>query len=364
MKFMFTTGPRRLAPAYIAAATGLALALSACGGTTNTSTTAGGGAATSSAAADPNAPIKEGLKVAFLPKQLNNSYFTVTDRGGKTAVEEYKGIFSEVGPSEASASSQVSYINTLTQQGSDVIATSANDPKAICSALDEARSAGAKVVTFDSDTDPSCRDVYVNQATSEGIASTQVKLISDAIGPDGGDIAILSATANATNQNAWIELMKKELEKPEYAKLKLVATAYGDDNAQKSQQEVQALLQAHPTLKGIISPTTVGIAAAAQYLSGSEYKGKVQLTGLGFPSQLKEFLKNGTMKSFALWDVEKLGYLAAYAGAALASGQITGAEGQTFKAGTLGEFTVGPNATVLLGEPTVFTAENVDQYNF
>ena len=149
--------------------------------------------------------------MAFLPKQLNNSYFTVTDRGGKTAVDEYKGIFSEVGPSEASASSQVSYINTLTQQGSNVIATSANDPKAICSALDEARSAGAKVVTFDSDTDPSCRDVYINQATAEGIASTQIKLISDAIGPDGGDIAILSATANATNQNAWIELMKKEL---------------------------------------------------------------------------------------------------------------------------------------------------------
>lgn len=363
MKFSSTTGSRRPAPAYIALATGLALALSACGGTTNSSG-GGSGAATASSSANPNAPLKEGLKVAFLPKQLNNSYFTVTDRGGKNAVTEFKGVFSEVGPSEASASSQVSYINTLTQQGTEVIVTSANDPKAICSALDEARSGGAKVVTFDSDTDPTCRDLYINQATAEGIASTQVKLISDAIGAGGGDIAVLSATANATNQNAWIELMKKELQKPEYSKLKLVATVYGDDNAQKSQQEVQALLQQHPTLKGIISPTTVGVAAAAQYLAGSEYKGKVQLTGLGFPSQLKEFLKNGTMKAFALWDVEKLGYLAAYAGAALASGQITGAEGQTFKAGTLGEFKIGPKATVLLGDPTVFTPENVDKYNF
>ena len=70
------------------------------------------------------------------------------------------------------------------------------------------------------------------------------------------------------------------------------------------------------------------------------------------------------MKSFALWNPEKLGYLAAYAGAALAYGQITGDEGETFKAGTLGEFKVGPDATVLLGEPTVFTADNVDQFNF
>ncbi|MBT2539003.1 rhamnose ABC transporter substrate-binding protein [Arthrobacter sp. ISL-69] len=364
MKFT-TKGSRRVAPAFLAIATGLTLALTACGGTTvnsGSSNAASGGASTASA--DPNAPLKEGLKVAFLPKQLNNSYFTVTDRGGKTAVGEFKGQFSEVGPSEASASSQVSYINTLTQQGSDVIVTSANDPKAICSALDEARSAGAKVVTFDSDTDPECRDVYVNQATAEGIAATQVKLISEAIGAEGGDIAILSATANATNQNAWIELMKKELQKAEYSKLKLVSTVYGDDNAQKSQQEVQALLQQHPNLKGIISPTTVGVAAAAQYLAGSEYKGKVQLTGLGFPSQLKEFVKNGTMKSFALWDVEKLGYLAAYTGAALASGQITGAEGEKFKAGDMGEFTIGDNGIVLLGEPTEFTADNIDQFNF
>ncbi|HSU71432.1 MAG TPA: rhamnose ABC transporter substrate-binding protein [Micrococcaceae bacterium] len=343
----------------------MALALTACGGTTNSSTSSAAAAGpSSSASANPNAPLKDGLKVAFLPKQLNNSYFTVTDRGGKSAASEFKGAFSEVGPSDASASSQVSYINTLTQQGVDVIATSANDPKAICSALNEARTAGIKVVTFDSDTDPSCRDLYINQATAQGIADTQVKQISDAVGPDGGDIAILSATANATNQNAWIELMKADLQKPEYSKLKLVATVYGNDDAQKSQQEVQALLQSHPTLKGIISPTTVGVAAAAQYLSGSAYKGKVQLTGLGFPSQLKEFVKNGTMKSFALWDVEKLGYLAAYAGAALASGQITGAEGQTFKAGSLGEFKIGADATVLLGDPTVFTAANVDQYNF
>ncbi|MFC7850111.1 rhamnose ABC transporter substrate-binding protein [Arthrobacter sp. NPDC057388] len=365
MKFRSKAGHRQAAPLLITLVTGLTLALTACGGTTvNSGSTAGSGGSSPSASANPDAPLKEGLKVAFLPKQLNNSYFTVTDRGGKTAVEEFKGSFSEVGPSEASASSQVSYINTLTQQGADVIATSANDPKAICSALDEARTGGAKIVTFDSDTDPECRDIYINQATAEGIAATQIKLISEAIGTDGGDIAILSATANATNQNAWIALMKKELEKPEYSKLKLVATVYGDDNAQKSQQEVQALLQQHPTLKGIISPTTVGVAAAAQYLAGSEYKGKVQLTGLGFPSQLKEFVKNGTMKSFALWDVEKLGYLTAYAGAALASGQITGAEGEKFKAGDMGEFTVGADGVVLLGDPTVFTADNVDKFNF
>ena len=84
-------------------------------------------------------------------------------------------------------------------------------PTAICDALNEARDAGTKVVTFDSDTDPECRDLYINQASAEGIAKAQVDLIAEQIG-DSGEVAILSAAANATNQNAWIDLMKTDLE--------------------------------------------------------------------------------------------------------------------------------------------------------
>ncbi len=308
--------------------------------------------------------MKSGLKIAFLPKQVNNPYFTTSDNGGKAAVAEIKGVYSETGPSEASPSAQVSYINTLSQQGTNVIVVSANDNDAIIGALNEARQAGAKVVTFDSDTNPTCRDLFINQATADGIAKIQIKLISDAVGPDGGEIAILSATANATNQNSWIEMMKTELAKPEYAKHKLVDTVYGDDQDQKSFTETQALLAKHPNLKGIISPTTVGVAAAARYLSGSSYKGKVQLTGLGTPNQMRAFVKDGTVKAFALWNPADLGYLAAYAGGAIASGMITGKEGDKFSAGKLGEFTVGKDATVLLGDPFTFKADNIDQFQF
>jgi rhamnose transport system substrate-binding protein len=308
--------------------------------------------------------IKSGLKIAFLPKQVNNPYFTTAGTGGKTAVDEFKGTYSETGPSEASPSAQVSYINTLSQQDTDVIVVSANDKDAICGALTEAKQGGTKVVTFDSDTKPECRDVFVNQATADGIAKSQIKLISDAVGAAGGKIAILSATANATNQNAWIEMMKKELAKPEYSKLELVATVYGDDDDQKSFQEAQGLLAKYPDLKGIISPTTVGVAAAARYLSGSSYKGKVALTGLGTPNQMRAFVKDGTCKAFALWNPADLGYLAAYAAGALASGTISGKQGDKFTAGKLGEFSVGENGEVLLGDPFTFDASNIDKFNF
>ena len=163
------------------------------------------------------------------------------------------------------------------------LVVSANDPKAICDALNEAREAGTKVVTFDSDTDPDCRDLFVNQATAEGIAKVQVDLIAKQIG-DTGEIAILSASANATNQNAWIDMMKADLA-ANHPNVKLVDVVYGNDDDQTSFDKTAALLQSHPNLKGIISPTTVGIAAAARYLSTSDKKGKVYLTGLGTPNR-------------------------------------------------------------------------------
>ncbi|HEX2132971.1 MAG TPA: rhamnose ABC transporter substrate-binding protein [Actinophytocola sp.] len=340
------------------------VALAGCGGTTRGSDAAeGDGGAGNERSANPDAEIQEGLKIAFLPKEIDNPYMTIMDEGGITAVSETGGEGKAVGPSDASASSQVSYINTLIQQQQDAIVIAANDPNAVAPALKDAMSQDIAVVTVDSDAAPDARHVFVNQASSEEIARTQVEMVAEQIG-GSGKIAILSATPNATNQNAWIDIMKEELKKPEYADIELVATVYGDDDDQKSFQEAQALLRTHPDLKGIVAPTTVGIAAAARYLSSSPHKGKVALTGLGTPNQMRQFVKNGTVTEFALWDPAELGYLAGYAAAALASGQISGEEGETFEAGKLGERTIGADGEVILGPPTVFNADNIDDYDF
>ena len=300
--------------------------------------------------------------MTFLPKNLGNPYFDTSDKGGKTAVKEFGGKYEEVGPQEASPDAQVEYINTAAQQQVKALVVSANDPKAICDALNQARDAGTKVVTFDADTEPQCRDLFVQPADADGIAKAQVDMIAKAIG-DEGEIAILSATANAANQNTWIDLMKKELA-ANHPNIKLVDTVYGDDDDQTSFDKTAALLQSHPNLKGIISPTTVGIAAAARYLSDSDKKGKVALTGLGTPNQMREYVENGTVSEFALWNPEDLGYLAAYTAKALVDGDIKGEEGDKFTAGKLGDFTVGADNVVLLGDPFVFNKDNIGDFNF
>ena len=256
----------------------------------------------------------------------------------------------------------MSYINTLAQQGVGAIVVSANDPEAICDALNEARDADVKVVTFDSDTNADCRDLFINQAVTEGIAQVQVDLIVEQVG-GAGQIAILSATANATNQNAWIERME-EIIAADHPDIEVVDIVYGDDEDQMSFDRTAALLQTYPDLKGIVSPTTVGIAAAARYLSTSEAKGEVKVTGLGTPNQMRSFVEDGTVDAFALWNPAELGYLSAYAAKALIEGTITGAEGDTFDAGELGEYTVEADGSVTLGDPYVFDAGNIGDLDF
>ena len=345
------TFARKKIAGFAAVAVAAALVLSGCADTSG-----GSGSGSGEGGGSDN------LAITFLPKNLGNPYFDTSSEGGKKAVAEFGGTFSEVGPAEATPDAQVSYINTATQQAVGALVVSANDPKAICDALNEARDAGVKVVTFDSDTNPECRDLFINQADSEGIAKVQVDLIAKQIG-GAGEIAVLSASANATNQNAWIDLMK-EYVASEYPDITIVETVYGDDDDQTSFDKTAALLQSHPNLKGIISPTTVGIAAAARYVSTSDYKGKVAITGLGTPNQMREYVEDGTVTAFALWNPADLGYLAAFAAKALIEGDITGEEGDTFDAGDLGEYTVGADGVVLLGDPFEFNADNIGDFDF
>jgi rhamnose transport system substrate-binding protein len=359
-----STRPGALRALLIALALVAALAVVACGETKDDEGGSDAAATpTADGAADPTAEIPKDLKTVSIPKQLGNPYEEFEHSGIDEALTELGGANRISGPTDAGASTQISIINAAAQQKPDAIIIAGNDPDAVAPALKQAAQRGIKIVAMDSGVATDARSVFVNQVTTQLIGENQVESIGKQIGYKG-EIAILSATANATNQNSWIAVMKETLKKPKYKDMKLVKVAYGDDDDQKSFQETQGLIQAYPNLKGIISPTTVGVSAAARYLSKSPQKGKIQLTGLGFPSQMSKFVKDGTVKEFQLWVPKDVGYLAGQAAAALASGRITGKEGEKFKAGRLGDYTIGADGEIVLGPLTTFTKENVDDFDF
>jgi len=310
------------------------------------------------------ASLKKGLKVYVIPKNLGNSYFTTADSvktgGALAALKALGETGTETSGSAATPASQLPAIQAAIAKGANILIVSATDPAALCSTLKAAEAKGVTVVTYDADTN--CRSVYVENAPASAIGESEVVDMAKEIGPAGGQIAIVSAAASAPNQNVWIGYMKTELKK--YPKLDLVSTVYGNDDPTTATQVTQGLLQKYPHLKGIISPTTVGVLAAAQAIDAAHDIGKVLLTGLGTPLEMKAYIENGTSPDIILWDPARTGTIAAYAAVNLASKTITDATGQSFTAGSYGNETIGPMGTIDPGGTTTFTKANVGQFNF
>ncbi|WP_018526360.1 rhamnose ABC transporter substrate-binding protein [Alkalispirochaeta alkalica] len=304
---------------------------------------------------------------AFVFKNTGNPYGEKQMEGFGVGIGEqgFEAILRA--PDQPTAEAQIQIIEQLIAQRVDSITVTANDYDALQPVLRQAREAGVRIVSADSAVNPASRLTHVNQADSEMIGRTLIQAAYDMAGGEG-QIAILSATSQASNQNLWIEWMKTELEEnPEkYAAMDLVRVAYGDDLRDKSVSETEGLLQTFPDLKVIIAPTTVGIAAAGRVITDRNLVGQVFVTGLGLPSEMAEYIQNGATPYMFLWNPIDVGYLSAYVVGALIRGEISGEAGETFEAGRLGIFEVtrAPDGgtEVLLGAPFRFDPGNIDEW--
>ena len=300
------------------------------------------------------------VTVGFLPKLDTDPYFQVARTGAEEAQGEIGGKVVQQAPSQATAEAQIEFINNLVSQKVDVIAIAGNDANAVAPALKRAAQQGVKVVSYDLDVAQSARSLFFNQAKGDSLAEMMLESMGQMIGYEG-DFAILSSTPTATNQNAWIDFMKKKMQEPKFAKMKLVQIAYGQESEQVNQQQALALVQAFPALKGIIIPAGIGLPAAARAMEQAGSLGKVKLTG---PATLiKKYIQNGSVQDI-WWNVKDLGYLTYYGAQLLAQCKISGKEGELFKAGRLGDYKVGGKGEVVLGPAQIVTPANVEDFKF
>lgn len=307
------------------------------------------------AAADP-------LKIALVVKSLGNGFFDAANKGAQEAAKELGEV--EViytGPTSATAEGQIEIINSLIAQQVDAIAISANDPDALVPALKKAMDRGITVISWDSGVAPEGRQLHLNPSDTDLIGETIIKLAADYL-PDGGDVAILSASSTATNQNAWIDAAKKVL--PEkFPNINLVAVVYGDDDSVKSTNEAKGLIASYPNLKAIIAPTTVGVVAAAQVVTDMGLIGKINVTGLALPSEFKKFIDNGASQAVALWNPIDLGYSAVYLAHQLATGKAEAKPGATLSIGRVGEVTLDDTNSAAMAPPFQFDKTNIEEFS-
>jgi len=295
-------------------------------------------------------------------KSLGNGFFDAAHQGAKDAAAEIGGVeIIYTGPTTPSAEGQIEIINSLISQKVDAIVVSANDPNALVPIAKKAMQRGIKVISFDSALAPGGRQMQLNPSNPDMVGQKQIEMAAAELNGKG-ELAILSASAQATNQNLWIGVMKKTLERPEYAGLKLVATVYGDDQSDKSYREAIGLLRSHPNLKAIISPTTVGIVAASKAVADEGLVGKVFVTGLGLPSEMAGHVKSGAVREFAIWNPIDLGYAATFAAHQFVAGKAQAGDGATVSVGRLGTVTLDANGDTALGPPFTYNAGNIDKF--
>lgn len=313
------------------------------------------------------AAMADPLKIVYIGKNTGNPYFDSITGGFQDACKSLGCEFEFVAPATAEATSQIPFIEAQIQRGVNVIAIAPNSPDALNQVFDAARKKGILVLTVNGDItgNESHRDATILPTDFSKVGHDQVEMVGSLIGYEG-DIAILSATTEAPDQNKWIVGMNETLKSDaKYAKMKLVATVYGDDQPEKSTTEMEALLANYPNLKGVIAPTTVGIAAAAQVVQSRSLKDKVHVTGLGLPSEMRGFVKDGTVTAFQLWSPYNEGWLAVHFAVGVLGKTVKNEVGATFEVPNLGKITINAgNSINTQSALTTFNAKNIDDYKF
>ena len=323
-------------------------------------------------AADGVVSLESGKDVdmVLLPKFLGIMVFDQANEGAQEAHAELgnPGELLFVGPTpENSTAGQIEIMTTSATQGQGAVMLSNNAGDQIVPSAKAAQEAGTKIVTWDSPI-PSGEgeDVFVAQVDFGSIGVVMADMAHSILG-GAGQMAVLSATPDASNQNAWIAAMKETLTNDgKYADIELVDVVYGDDQAEVSYNRALALVDQYPELGVIMSPTTVGIQAAAKAMQDEGMCEQVRVSGLGLPSEMVSYTMNGCAPEFALWDFRDLGYLTYYTAYGLASGQLSGDIGESFTAGRMGDYTIeedpgrAGSKRILMGPFTVYNAENVE----
>lgn len=302
----------------------------------------------------------ENMKIAIVVKALGIGFFDAVHKGAEEAAKQLGNVdIIYTGPTKTTAEGQIEVINALIAQHVNAIAISANDKDALVPVLKKAMERGITVISFDSGVAPGGREMQLNPSSTDLIGKMLIKLAADNL-PDGGDVAVLSASATATNQNAWIAAMKGYMK--DYPKINLVATVYGDDMADKSYREAQGLIKTYPNLKAIIAPTSVGIVAAAQAVEDAGMAGKINVTGLGLPSEMAGHVHSGASKSFAIWNPIDLGYAATMIADNLATKKAVAKPGAEIDMGRMGKVKLDDNTEGAMADPFVYDAKNVDEF--
>ncbi|WP_411285817.1 autoinducer 2 ABC transporter substrate-binding protein [Lapillicoccus sp.] len=349
-----TTTGRATAVVTLAAA----LVLSGCTKKNDTAATGDSSAAAGSGSTASGGAKK---KVAFVPKLQGIPYFEAMNAGGQAAAKDLNIEWLYQGPTQADAAAQAQIVRSYIQQKVDTLIVAPNDPDSMAPVLQQAKDAGIKVLTSDTDAPSSVRSAFVSQASTEGIGTALVDQLAKVMG-NKGKYAIVSCGETAQNLNGWIAVQKK-VTAEKYKDMSIVSVVYAGEDQNKATQMATDLMNANPDLTGLVGECTSSAPGVAQAVKDAGKIGKVFTVGLGTPKSMAPYLTDGSSSASILWDVQNLGYLTAWAGLQAADGKTLEATNKVNDKMTAVTYDAA-SKVLLLGPPLVITKDNAGTFSY
>ena len=366
----------------------MAMSLAACGSSSSSAPVASTPASSAAESGASSTGIKsiEGKTVAFIPKLTGNAFFEAANNGAQKYAKDWGITIDYMGDATASVSAQVAVINQAVAAGVDAICISTVDAAGVSDALKNATDAGITVCTWDSDANPEDRGLMVSQGTPEVLGKMVVDMSVAGLKDRGVDPAKDEVTycwhysqATVTDQNSW-QVAGEKYSAENYPNWKNVNpdNYYSEQDAEKAITVGEAVLEAYPDIDLVICNDSTALPGQLQAAENKGYdKSKVTITGFASPNAIKEYCNNGTLYNWGLWDCGVQGGMGCYVAAYLAAGN-TVKVGDVISIPGIGDCEVLPNdsisagaatagtnnGVVLLPEDTVYTAENMNDYNF
>jgi len=313
------------------------------------------------AAAMSPAQAQPKYRIVVMPKLVGITYYDAVKTGIDAAARELPDVaVTWIGPTQDQVERQIEMIERLIPSRPDLIAVAANDPVVIAPVLLKAQRAGIHVMSWDGDSNQ--REFFVNLVDFEAFGTQLVEAVSREIGPKG-DIAIVTTSFSAPNQTSWIDAMKRTIY-AKYPGLRVVDIRPAGESTEEAYRVTQDYLKSLPGLKGIVALGAPNLPGVARAVRDAGQAGKIVVVGNSTPNLMREFLKDGTVKTVLLWNAPDHGYLTVHAARQLLVGGLK--VGQPFRAGKLGSFTPRQDAiNMQVALPVmVFSKDNVDQHNF
>jgi rhamnose transport system substrate-binding protein len=301
------------------------------------------------------------VTVAFVPKLQGIPYFEAMNTGGKQAAKKLGINWIYKGATTADPGAQTDIVKSLIQQKVDVLVVAPNDPDSMAPVLQDAKNKGIHVMTSDTDAPNSVRELFVNQASADGLGKALTDQLMKSMGGKG-EYAIVSCGQTAANLNSWIKV-QKAYTKQKYPDAKIDDIVYAGEDEAKSVTMAKSLMDAHPKLTGLVGECTSSAPGVAKAVREAGKIGKVHTVGLGTPQSMKPYLDDGSSSASVLWNVENLGYLTAWAGKQLAEGKQLQATNDVGPGMSAVKY-MPDQKTLLLGDPLIITKANAGKFNY